>query len=124
MSSALSVRPGLLTTNVVEDPLVNETPQNDVAPGGGAGVIYSVQVNNTANAGQDVYLKMYNHAGPTVGTTAADLLFKGPAGKTKCYNIPQGIAFATAISYACVTTADTAGTTNPTNAVAVVLQIS
>ena len=124
MSSALSLRPGSLSTNVVEDPLVNATPQNNVAPGGGAGVIYSVQINNTANAAQDVYLKLFNHAGPTVGTTAADLLLKGPAGKTKCYNVTQGIAFGTAISYACVTTADTAGVTNPANPVSVVLQIS
>ena len=124
MSSALSQRPGLLSTNVVDDPLVNVTFQADVAPGGGAGVIYSVQINNTANAAQDVYLKLFNHAGPTVGTTAADMLLKGPAGTTKTYSIPQGIAFAVGITYACVTTADTAGVTSPPNAVSVIMQIS
>ena len=124
MSSALSLRPGLLSTHVVEDPLVNATSQDDVAPGGGAGVLFSAQVNNTTNVGQDVYLKIWNHAGPTVGTTAAHMVLKGPAGKTKCFNIPQGIVFGTGISYACVTTADTAGVTNQTNAVAIILQIS
>jgi hypothetical protein len=127
MSSALSLRPGLLSTNVVEDPLVNATFQADVAPGGGAGVIYSVQIDNTANAAQDVYFKLFNHLGGggfAVGTNAAHILLKGPAGTTKCYTIPQGIAFGVGITYACVTTADTAGVTNPTNAVAVIMQIS
>jgi hypothetical protein len=124
MSSALSLRPGLLSTNVVEDPLVNATSQDDVAPGGGAGVLFSAQINNTANAAQDVYFKIWNNLAPTVGTTAAHMVLKGPAGTTKCYSIPQGIAFGTAISYACVTTADTAGVTNPTNAVSIILQIS
>ena len=127
MSSALSLRPGLLSTNVVEDPLVNVTFQADVAPGGGAGIIYSVQINNTANAAQDVYFKLFNHLGGggfAIGTDAAHILLKGPAGTTKCYTIPQGIAFAVGITYACVTTADTAGVTSPPNAVSVILQIS
>ena len=127
MSSALSLRPGSLSTNVVEDPLVNVTFQADVAPGGGAGTIYSVQINNTANAAQDVYFKLFNHLGGggfAIGTNAAHIMLKGPAGTTKCYTIPQGITFNVGVTYACVTTADTAGVTNPPNAVSLIMQLS
>ena len=127
MSSALSLRPGSLSTNVIDDPIVNVTFQADVAPGGGPGTFYSVPINNTANAAQDVYFKLFNHLGGggfAIGTDPADFLLKGPAGTTKTYSIPQGIGFNVGITNACVTTADTAGVTNPPNAVSIIMQLS
>ena len=122
MAFALSTRPGSISTSVIDDPLVNETPQNNV--GTGATVFFSVMINNTANPAQDVYLKLWNHASPTVGTTAAHTVLKGPAGKRRSYSIPEGIAFGTALSYACVTSAATAGDDAPTNDVSIIMQIT
>ena len=122
MASALSLRPGSLSTNVVDDPLVTEVAQTNIMSG--AAVIFSVQIDNSANTAQDVYLKLWNNASPTVGTNAAPMVLKGPAGKVKSYSIPQGIAYGTALSYACVTSAATAGVTPPTNPVKVIMQVS
>ena len=122
MSSALSIRPGSLTTNVIDDPQVDATAQDNIMTG--AGVVFAVQIDNSANTDQDVFVKIWNNINPTVGTDAAHMVLKGPAGTTKCYSILQGIAFGTGISYACVTAAATAGTTPPTSPGKVIMQVS
>ena len=58
-------------------------------------------------------------AGPTVGTTAPEWVFKCPASVRRIFSCTPGSNFATNLSLACVTTGGTAGTTSPTNAVTV-----
>jgi hypothetical protein len=122
MAFHLSTRPGSITTKVVDDPTVDATPQNNIMSG--AGTVFSVTVNNSENTTQDVFFKLWNHVGPTVGTTNADLVFCIPAGTQKCFSIPEGIAFGTGISYACVTSSTTASTASPANDVTAILQVS
>lgn len=92
------------------------TPDNAVA--GGAGLLLQVDIDNTANT-DAVYVKLWNHAGPTVGTTAPEWVFKCPASVRRIFSCTPGSNFATNLSLACVTTGGTGGTTSPTNAVAV-----
>ena len=81
-----------------------------------SGTIHAIIIDNSANAAEAEYLKLWDAASGdvTVGTTAPDWVFKIPAATKRSIPIPEGIAFGTALTVACVTTAGTAGTTNPT----------
>lgn len=81
-------------------------------------VLYEVQIDNTLNAAVS-YVKLWNNASPTVGTTAPDGIFLAPASTSVTFVIPGGNTYGTALAVACVTTAGTAGTTNPTSNVTV-----
>jgi hypothetical protein len=105
---------------IVQDTDSDGTSENDVRVG--ACTLYMVDVDNSANAAVS-YLKLYDSASPTVGTTAPDMIFKVPASVRRVFAIPDGVAF-TNLSFACVTTAGTAGTTNPTSNVTVKLVTS
>lgn len=98
----------------IEDSSVNATAVNDVLTG--AATLYWAKISNVLNSSA-VYFKMWNAAAPTVGTTAPDKIIPVAAYKTVTVGCLEGVAFGTGLSYACVTTAGTAGTTNPTNAV-------
>ena len=82
----------------------------------GSGTLFKVEINNTANSSA-VYVKLYNNAGgaPTGDGTDPNYVFKCPASTTKVYSCPKGTAFPNALYARCVTTAGTAGTSNPTN---------
>ena len=86
---------------------------------GGAATIFMVDVDNALNPAQDVYLKLWNDAGPTVGTTPPDFIFFLPQGVRRQLVLTEGLAFDTAVSFACVTVGGTTGTTSPTAAVVV-----
>jgi hypothetical protein len=91
-----------------------------VSANGASTVIYSIDVDNTANAAV-TYTKLYNVASGsvTVGTTAPNMVVMVPASTRLCIQIPQGVTFDTAVSVASVTTAGTAGSTGPTSDVIV-----
>lgn len=118
---AMSVASGL---KLVRDADADGTGENDVD--GGACTLWLVLIDNTGNDSDRVYLKLYDHASPTIGTTVNNMSIPASAGQTVTMAIlPAGLAFATALSFACVTNGGgTAGTTDPTNAVAVALVIS
>lgn len=92
---------------------------NDAMFTAAATVLKVFTIDNTANASQDVYGKFYNNAAPTIGTTVPDMIVMVPGGATVSVAIiggtNLGFSFGTALSGACVTTAGTAGTTNPTS---------
>ena len=90
------------------------TADNNIT--GAATTLYAVSVDNTANPAQTVYLKLYDAASPTVGTTVPAFIFMIPGGYSRI-RFSKGMAFATALSWACVTAPGTAGTTSPTAAV-------
>ena len=81
-----------------------------------SGTIHAIVIDNTANAAEVEYLKLWDSAsgGVTVGTTAPDWVFKIPAAVKRTITFLEGLAYGTALTAACVTTAGTAGTTNPT----------
>lgn len=105
-------------TKLIVETQADSTPDNDVT--GGAGSIFQIDVDNEANADNPAYLKIYDDAAPTVGTTPPDHIFMVPVNQRRNMVIPDGIDFAN-LSFACVTSGGTAGTTSPTSSVTVKL---
>lgn len=98
---------------IVHDTDSDATSENDIGPG--AATLYILRVDNTANASQAVFTKLYNNVAPTVGTTAPDMVLRVAGGATVSVQIPEGISFGTGISYATVTAGGTGGIVNPTS---------
>lgn len=90
----------------------------------GSATLYMCKIDNTANATQKVYVKLWNAVAPTVGTTVPDMVIPAPGGSAPELEIPRGLAFGTGLSMACVTTAGTGGTTSPTAAVVVTVVVT
>ena len=85
-----------------------------------AGSVFVIQSKNTSSS-TDAYLKLYDSAGPTVGTTAPDFILFSIQGVTQHVICRGGIVFSTAVSLAAVQNAGTEGTTNPESAVNVTI---
>ena len=99
------------------------TPHEDIT--GTTGTIYRVRVNATQNPAEDVYVRFFDHATPTVGTTAAELLIPCKRGRDITWEIPRGIAFGTAISVATVQNKGaTSGNMSPSGIVDVVIDMA
>lgn len=82
--------------------------------------IYEIEIDNTANAAQDNYVKFYNTAGTiTVGTTVPDMVIEVRQGVSRSIVIPSGLAFESGVVVATVTAGGTGGTTSPGSAVIV-----
>jgi len=82
--------------------------------------IYEIEIDNTANAAEDNYVKFYNTAGAvTVGTTTPDMIIEVRQGVKRSVVIPDGLVFETGLAVATVTAGGTAGTTSPGSAVVV-----
>lgn len=94
---------------IIRDADVDATSENNVNDG--AATIYGLDIDNVAAA--VTFIKFYNAAVPTVGTTDPDMIIRMPASTRRTFVFTTGIAFATALSYAGVTTGGTAGTTSP-----------
>jgi hypothetical protein len=86
-------------------------------------VLYSVLIDNSANAGAASYVKLYNVASGsvTVGTTAPDEIIYVPQGVVVTHFLYTGAVpgktFGTALTACCVTTGGTAGNTGPSSSV-------
>ena len=121
---AISTAPLTLTSGLkhVTDTDSDATSEDNI--NSGAATLHLVYIDNTANAAKS-YTKFWDNTGPTVGTTAPDMVIPCDASSTATLAIPAGVAFGTAISFATVTDGGgTAGTTNPTSNVIVELVIS
>tara|TARA_R110000765_G_scaffold247849_2_gene349818 strand:- start:407 stop:769 length:363 start_codon:yes stop_codon:yes gene_type:complete len=81
---------------------------------GSSTVVYSAYVDNTSNT-HAVYLKLYNHATPTVGSTIPAFLVKVQASAKFTMFWPVGPTLGNACTFACVQEPGTAGTTSPVN---------
>lgn len=103
-------------SKLITDADADGTSENDVLAG--AATVYNVEVDNSLNAAAS-FLKLYDAAAPTIGTTAPDYIFRVAASVSRTFVITAGIAFATGLSYACTTAGGTAGTTSPTSNVIV-----
>lgn len=83
-------------------------------------VVYQIEIDNTANAAQDNYVKFYNTAGAvTVGTTVPDMVVEVRQGVKRSIVIPDGLAYETGLAVCCVTAGGTAGTSSPGSSVVV-----
>ena len=99
----------------------NATADNAVVSG--THYLSSLILDNSLNAAQS-FLKLYDAAAPTVGTTAPDLVFRVEASQkiqvTFHKNKPK---FTTALSLCCVTAGGTGGVTSPTSTVSLGLVV-
>lgn len=99
------------------------TANNDIFDATGS--VYQVEIDASLNSGEDVFLRIYDHASPTVGTTDAEVVLKGKAGEKTWYGFPRGIPFATAISISVTKTAGgTAGLDDPSGTVNVAIHVA
>jgi hypothetical protein len=105
-------------TKLVIDTDANEIPKNSVT--GAAGSIFQIDVDNTDNGDNAAYLKIYDNPSPVVGTTAPSMIIKCPVNTRFSWVCPDGMPF-NDLSFAAVIEPGTAGTTAPTNPVAVKL---
>ena len=110
---ALSVTPRgqLGSTIVVQTDTTGTVDANVLAT---SGTLIMIDVDNTLNPAQAVYLKFWDAVAPTIGTDAPDMIIPIKAGLRRQIAIPEGWAFS-ALSFACVTEAAVTGTTSPTN---------
>ena len=117
MAQSNTPLPALASTFLFTDTDLAETK---AAVKASSATIYAIDVDNAANAAA-TYLKLYNAASGsvTVGTTTPDVIILAPANTRISIPIPQGLAFGTALTAACLTGAGTAGTTGPTSDVIV-----
>tara|TARA_R100001129_G_scaffold181778_1_gene161489 strand:- start:348 stop:713 length:366 start_codon:yes stop_codon:yes gene_type:complete len=114
MTASQIILGGNLSTDIIEDTSVTSTGQDNVT--GAAAVFFGVFIDNTANSAAS-YVKIYNHANPTIGTTDPDFVFICPASSTRQYTMAGGTALSAGLSYACTTSGGTAGTSSPSSAV-------
>lgn len=79
----------------------------------GATSLKSAILNNTG--ANPAYVKIYDHANPTVGTTDPEFVHRVPANTKRVinYNNSDGHAIANGLSVATVTAGGTGGTTGP-----------
>lgn len=89
----------------------------------GSARVYMIDIDNAANAAV-TYTKYWNDANPTVGTTAPHMILFVQASVRRTFVFTTGVNFDTALSYAAVTGAGTAGTTGPTSDVPVNLTVA
>lgn len=117
MTLSVSTQVSPISDRLIKQTSATATADTDVlnAPG----TVFHVEIDNTGNAAQDVFLKLYDNAAPTVGTTSPDVVLKCRQGTKRIWTCTDGELFATAISFACVTAGGTAGTTSPGSAVPV-----
>lgn len=108
---------GALAANIVEDVSTNGTSQDNCLPG--AGTIFLIRIDNSANSAETVYLKIYDATSCTVGTDRPAAIFSCPASSTRQYSIPDGIVLAAGLTYAMVKTAGLQGASsdNPSGTV-------
>lgn len=105
---------------VIQDVDADATSENNV--GDGACSVYAVVIDNNLNAAV-TYVKFWDNAIPTVGTTAPDMILPCDLSDRVAYVFRLGIPFATALSMAALTAGGTAGVTGPTLDVKVTLYV-
>ncbi len=102
-----------LAAKLVLQTSATATADNNVT--GSATTVFLIDIDNTANAAQPVYLKLYNDNAPSVGTTSPDCVYMVAGGVRRAYAITEGVAFSTGLSLACVVTGGTSGATGPSS---------
>lgn len=106
-----SLPSGGLATTRYKVPALTHTPVNGLT--GASKNVVGVRIDARLNTKEDVFLRMYNNAAPTVGTTAEHACLPCLAGQDITYLSPRGTAtFGTDLSIACTKekAGDAAGT--------------
>lgn len=122
MAFSYAILGSVLGSFVVSDPSADATGDNDVLAASANLTVRSIEIDNSLGS-TAVYLKLYDNAAPTIGTTAPNETLPCPAGKkiTYVFGYTNPLELATALSYACTQGAGTSDTTNPSAAVPIVI---
>ena len=80
--------------------------------------LYHIDIDNSLNTAAS-YLKIYDSADATAGTTSPQYVLKAPGSTRISYSIPEGQPLGTALGYCCTNAGGAAGSTGPTNDVTV-----
>jgi hypothetical protein len=127
MADILKTVSNPLGTLIFKETAANATKVANVF-GKTAATLISINLNNSANSTETVYLKLYEDTSATaqsttVGTTVPVFIMKCPASSSVEMYIPQGLAFSSSnYAHMAVTTeSGIAGTTAPTGTVQVTL---
>jgi len=85
--------------------------------------LFGIKIDNIANPSEEEWLKIYDHASPTVGTTVPAVIVKIPAGVARTFIILQGnITLGSGLAYAATkTSGGVTGTADPSSALKVAL---
>jgi len=121
MAHAKITSGGNLSTYVIDSASVTATSENNVL--GTGGTLFGVYIDNTANSAI-TYLRLWNDASPTTGTTEPHEIYPCPASVARMFTIALGTQYTSAISFACVREAGKIGATSPASAVKVRLLVS
>ena len=71
---------------------------------GSSTTIYQIEIDNSANAAEDEYVKFWNTAGAvTVGTTVPDMVIEVRQAVKRSIVIPDGLVYQTGLAVATVT---------------------
>ncbi len=96
----------------------DENSQDNVASG--PTIVYRVKCDLLENPNEDVTIRLWDHIGPTVGTTPAFWWMRFPKGLFRECRIRGGLSFASNLSYAAVKNiGGTAGADAPSGTVKV-----
>ena len=96
-----------ITDQLLFDTDVDETAETDYFAG--SAVLYSIRIENS---GALAWVKLYDNAAPTVGTTHPDYILQADATTNLTWTIVDGFAMSYT-SGAATNSAGTAGTTTP-----------
>jgi len=80
---------------------VIQTANNNIC--GGPCTVYSMEMHNDSTGGTK-YVKFWDHLSPTVGTDIPDFVFEVADNFKNIVTFPDGISFATGLSFAAVAT--------------------
>ena len=121
MSFSVTPQASPLASKLAEVAALDNTVCQNIT--GGSGVLYMVEIDNTANVGDIIYVKLFDDAAAVLTTTSPDWIFKVDPAKKQTYVLPEPVSF-TALSAAAVKEKANTGVTSPDSAVKVRLVTS
>ena len=90
--------------------------------GNTSGTLYLVEIDNTSNANNSVYLRIKDaQSAGSAGTLVPTWMFKAPKAGKACYSLPEGQPYSTGLTMWCTTSNAPEDTTSPSGAVIVKL---
>jgi hypothetical protein len=88
--------------------------------GNGHGRLFSVRVDNSKDASNAVYVKIYDVVSPTLGTTYPCLVFRVDAAVIETFQIPYGLSYES-LSVGLTSDADPVSTSAPGSSTSITL---
>jgi hypothetical protein len=90
--------------------------------GNASGTLYLVEIDNTANASDTVYLRIKDaQSAGAAGTLVPTWMFKAPPAAKACYSFPEGQPYGTGLTMWCTSSNAEENTSAPSSAVIVKL---